>query len=163
MTDLERCYAAAIRILRYRFNSAVELRRKLSAKDFDRDTIRETIERLTAEKWIDDQRFSEAFVRSRMRKGVGPLRIRRELTAAGVSDDAAHGALQSNRDEDAEREAATALANRRVSQLVRRRGVEYLVSREGRSALHAFLHRQGFDSALIDEVVREAIRLVRSS
>src|SRR5438067_1636733 len=82
--DSGRCYTAALRILNYRFNSEAELRRKLAAKDFDRETVDATIARLREEKWLDDARFAEAFVRTRMRKRVGRLRIRRELIAAGV-------------------------------------------------------------------------------
>jgi regulatory protein len=163
MTDLERCYRAAIRILRYRFNSTAELRRKLAAKDFERDTIQETVLRLTKEKWLDDRRFSEAFVRTRMRKGVGSGRIRRELMAAGVADDAARDAMTANRDDDAERGAAAALASKRASQLVRRRGPDYLRSPAGRSALQAYLARQGFERALINEVVKETLRMVRDA
>ena len=46
MTDHERCYIAAMRILGHRFNSELELRRKLASKRFERDVINETIEKL---------------------------------------------------------------------------------------------------------------------
>src|SRR5690349_11464135 len=81
------CYQSALRILQYRFNSEAELRRKLAAKKFDADAIDAAIARLREEKWLDDERFAEAFVRTRMRKRVGPLRVRRELNAAGVDSD----------------------------------------------------------------------------
>ncbi len=37
MSDPERAYASALRILSYRFNSEAELRRKLRAKKFEAD------------------------------------------------------------------------------------------------------------------------------
>ena len=53
MTD---CYTAALRILRYRFNSEAELRRKLRAKKFESEDIDLAIARLHGEKWLDDAR-----------------------------------------------------------------------------------------------------------
>ena len=151
MTDLERCYAAALRILRYRFNTAKELRRKLSAKEFDRETIATTIERLTREKWIDDARFAGAFVRTRMQKRIGKTRIRRELIAAGVAGDIIDDAIRGNVDEAGEREHAIASGRRRLPILQRRGDV--------RNKLTAYLLKQGYDGALVREVVRELLGL----
>ena len=110
------CYAAALRILGYRFNSEAELRRKLIAKRFDDETIDATIVRLRDEKWLDDERFAGAYVRTRTQKGIGRLRIRRELMAAGVDDDAAERALRENAGGEEERlQAAYAKLARRVS------------------------------------------------
>jgi regulatory protein len=141
------CYTAALRILNYRFNSEHELRRKLAAKDFDEETIDATVARLREEKWLDDARFAEAFVRTRMRKRVGQLRIRRELIAAGIDDDVAAVALRSNRDDEGEREAALAIARKRAARLD-------LSTPEDRNKLTGYLLRQGYDMALIREVVR---------
>ena len=141
------CYIAALRILNYRFNSEHELRRKLAAKDFDDESIDAAIARLRDEKWLDDARFAEAFVRTRMRKRVGRLRIRRELIAAGVDDETAAGALRNNRDDEGEREAALAVARKRAARLD-------LSSPQDRQKLTAYLLKQGYDMSLIREVVR---------
>ena len=150
MSDPELCYAAALRILNYRFNSAVELRRKLAVKDFDAATIAATIARLRQEKWLDDERFAEAFVRTRMRKRIGPLRIRRELMAAGVDTDVAAGALRRNADVDGERETAMAIARKRAARLD-------LASPAGRNKLTAYLLKQGYDASLIRDVIKEIV------
>jgi len=149
-TANDSCYTAALRILNYRFNSEHELRRKLAAKDFDGETIDATIARLREEKWLDDARFAEAFVRTRMRKRIGRLRIRRELIAAGVDDETAAGALRNNRDDEGEREAALAIARKRAARLD-------LSKPQGRSKLTAYLLAQGYDMALVREVVRAAM------
>lgn len=49
------------------------------------DLIIDQIDILADEDLQSDQRFAESFVRSRINKGQGPLRIKRELTARGVS------------------------------------------------------------------------------
>ena len=103
MTDLDDCYLAALRILNYRFNSSAELKRKLTAKKFDRKLVDETIARLREEKWLDDERFAGAYVRTRMIKKVGPRKIERELQAAGVDRETAAIAVRENNDEERER------------------------------------------------------------
>jgi regulatory protein len=152
------CYTAALRILRYRFNSEAELRRKLRAKKFEKDDVDTTIARLHSEKWLDDARFAGAFVRTRANKRVGRLRIRRELQAAGVSQDAAQEAIAQNVDADREAEAVRELCARRARVLVRRHGAEYLTTDEGAAKLAAYLAGQGYDSALVWEVVRDTVR-----
>jgi regulatory protein len=131
-------YLAALRILGYRFNSEAELRRKLAAKRFDDAEIAATIERLRDEKWLDDERFAGAYVRTRVRKGIGRLRIRGELRNAGVPDDVAERAIRDNTDGEEDRLRAA------VEKLSRRFGAD-------RDKIAARLQRQGFAiSAILD-------------
>ena len=155
MTDLERCYIAAMRILGHRFNSETELRRKLAAKRFERDVVDATIEKLRREKWLDDERFAGAFVRTRTAKKIGRGRLRRELQAAGVAGEIADRAIREN--DDPEREAADlrAVAAKRLRMLERRYGGDVLQTAEGRKKLAAYLLKQGYDAALIRSVVKE--------
>jgi regulatory protein len=151
-------YVAALRILNYRFNSEAELRRKLRGKKFEKDDIDAAIARLHREKWLDDERFAGAFVRTRANKRVGKLRIRRELHAAGVSGSAAEQAIAENVDPERERESLETLCARRMRVLVRRHGPEYLESDEAHAKLTAYLIGHGYDSALVREVVKNAAR-----
>ena len=151
-------YLSALRILKYRFNSEAELRRKLRAKRFEKDDIEAVIARLHREKWLDDERFAGAFVRTRANKRVGKLRIRRELQAAGVNETTAEQALAENVDPERERESLEALCARRLRVLVRRHGAEYLESDEAHAKLTTYLIGHGYDSALVREVVKETAR-----
>lgn len=130
------CYVAALRILGYRFNSEAELRRKLAAKRFDDATIAETLARLRDEKWLDDERFAAAYVRTRVQKGLGRMRIRRELMAAGVDDDAAERAVREHAGDDEERLRAA------YEKLARRLGGD-------RDKIANRLLRQGFEMSAI--------------
>jgi regulatory protein len=152
-------YVAALRILKYRFNSEAELRRKLRAKKFEKDDIDVAIARLHSEKWLDDERFAAALVRTRANKRVGKLRIRRELQAAGVDQSTAHEALDANVDPERERESLEALCARRARVLVRRHGADYLETEEAHAKLTSYLVAQGYDFALVREVVRELSRV----
>jgi len=148
--DSERCYATALRILRHRFNSTAELKRKLRAKGFAKEEIDPTIERLAAEKWLDDARFAGAFVRTRARKRVGQLRIRRELIRAGVEDEIIARAVGENVDSDDERERAEKMAQKRLPILIRRYGEQ-----AARNKLTAYLLKQGYEAALVRSIVKE--------
>jgi regulatory protein len=155
--DLERCYVSALRILKYRFNSAVELKRKLRAKAFTDEIIDSTLERLRAEKWLDDARFASAFVRTRQNKRVGARRIARELGAAGVDRDVVKEAIDQNADPERERADLVALCEKRYGLMERRKGADYVASAEGRNKLTIYLLNQGYDSALVREIVKETL------
>jgi regulatory protein len=67
-----------------REHSRAELREKLAAREFEPEIISITVEKLASEGLVSDERFAEAFVAARMRKGQGPVRIRAELKKRGV-------------------------------------------------------------------------------
>ena len=145
MSDAERCYAAALRILGFRFNSELELRRKLQRKKFEKPVIDATIARLRDEKWLDDERFAGAFVRTRSRKRIGAKRIVLELRAAGIDDEIASRAVEENVDPEREREQIRAIVRRRAA---------LLETDDGRRKLIGYLLKQGYDSALITEELK---------
>jgi regulatory protein len=151
------CYIAALRILNYRFNSEGELRRKLRAKKFEKDAIDTTIARLHKEKWLDDERFAGAFVRTRANKRIGKGRIVRELQAAGIGRTAAEEAVAANVDPEREREVLVELGRKRARMLVRRHGEEFLSTAEGRNKLAGYLLKQGYDAALVREALKEIV------
>jgi regulatory protein len=155
--DAERCYAAALRILQLRWNSAVELRRKLRRKAFDDETIATTLERLSRERWLDDDRFAAAVVRTQVRKRHGRLRIERELGAAGVSQGAIARAIDDHVDAEEERAAALAAGTKKLASLLRRHGPEFAAMPEARQKVSAFLQGRGYETTLIIDVVRELL------
>lgn len=152
MNDSDRCYLSGLRILNYRFNSEAELRRKLRAKEFGDADIDAAIARLRKEKWLDDARFAAAFVRTRGQKRLGKLRIRRELTAAGVDREVAARAIAENVDPDAERERLAAACAKKLAALTRRGPVDDAA----RQKLIAYLLKQGFEMSAVLEAVRAA-------
>ena len=151
----DRCYLAALRILQYRFNSEAELRRKLQRKSFDGEEIEAAIAKLRGEKWLDDQRFAGALVRTRAGRKVGKRRIQRELQAAGVDDETAGTALAENLDAERERESLVELGVKRARLLARRHGEDFLTTSEGRNKLAGYLLKQGYDAALVREALKE--------
>lgn len=76
---------AAMNLLARREHSVGELRRKLGARFDDRDAVEDQLQRLGSEGLQSDERFAESFVRQRISRGQGPLRIDRDLQQRSVA------------------------------------------------------------------------------
>jgi len=77
----------ALAMLARREHSRAELQAKLNAAGFPQPIIVATVSALEREGWLSDERFTDAFIRVRRERGYGPVRIRAELRARGVSDE----------------------------------------------------------------------------
>ena len=67
--------------------SLAELRARLAEREYPPDVVEATVAELAADGLVSDERFAEALVAVRVRKGQGPARIRTELQRRGVSRD----------------------------------------------------------------------------
>ncbi len=77
---------SAMDMLSRREHSVEELRRKLVAKGFDDGVVTNVVGDLKTRNLVSDDRFVEAFVRSRVNRGQGPVRIERDLRERGIDD-----------------------------------------------------------------------------
>ena len=102
---------AAVRLLSRREHSRFELARKLGSRGHPDDLIEEIVGDLANDGLQSDDRFAEAFVRSALGRGQGPLRIRAGLTERGINSDIASTYFDLGTDEWSER-AANALRKR---------------------------------------------------
>ncbi len=85
----------AMALLARREHSGLELHRKLSDKFPEYcDLLEAIIATLQQDNLQSDERFAEAFVASRIRRGQGPQRIRRELQQRGVETSLAERAVR---------------------------------------------------------------------
>jgi regulatory protein len=80
------CRRAAVELMARREHSRAELTRKLAAREFRSDVIAAVLDELAASGLLAETRFVESFIRSRVTKGQGPLRIRAELAERGVAE-----------------------------------------------------------------------------
>ncbi len=85
---------AAIRLLARREHGRAELAGKLARKGWPPEDIEPVIDGLADEGLQCDVRFAEGFVRSRVGRFWGPLRIRAELGRRGIDGQAARQALE---------------------------------------------------------------------
>ncbi len=65
--------------------SSTELYRKLQQAGADAALAGEVVERLFAEKLLDDDRYIDNFIRAHAGRGQGPLRVRAELRQLGLA------------------------------------------------------------------------------
>ena len=74
----------ALGLLARREHSIRELSTKLAQRDLDDDVIRSTLDSLQIDRLLSEERFVEQFVRSRIARGDGPMKIRAELFQRGI-------------------------------------------------------------------------------
>lgn len=79
-----RATAYAVRLLSRREYARAELAGRLSRKGYGRDTCEDVLSRLEELGYLDEERFVEHFIRSRVDRGSGPMKIRAELQQRGV-------------------------------------------------------------------------------
>ena len=88
----------AVKLLARREHSATEIRQKLQQRDFSPDEIAAALVELQQGDWQSDERFADAYVRSRCLKGFGPLRIAMELSERGVDESIVNRCLHADDD-----------------------------------------------------------------
>jgi regulatory protein len=77
---------AAVRLLARREHTRDELRRKLTRRGHPETCVDSVVAALGEASYVSDVRFAEGFVRARVERGHGPLRIRAELRERGIAD-----------------------------------------------------------------------------
>jgi regulatory protein len=92
--DEAACRRTAVELLARREHSRLELTRKLAARGFPDDVITPALDALERSGALANARFTESFIRSRLARGQGPVRIRAELAERGVAAEQAAELLQ---------------------------------------------------------------------
>lgn len=126
----------ALGLLARREHSKRELIIKLRARSCPEKIITQVVDQLAAEGMQSDARFAETYVRSRIDRGRGPLRIRAELIERGVEDEQIAEALLQY--EDWWRDLALEAYNKRYGENIPSGDIEE------RSKRSMFLQRRGF-------------------
>lgn len=92
---IHKYYHQAINYLSYRMRTEKEINDYLAKKEADPEHIKVIIERLKAEKLVDDEAFANMFVQSRIQTTLkGPDLIKKELMQKGVSGKIASQAIR---------------------------------------------------------------------
>jgi regulatory protein len=73
-----------MQLLSRRDYAAAELEAKLLSRGFEPAAVAAALERLGAERLLNDGRFLEEFIGSRARRGQGPAKIRMQLRGRGL-------------------------------------------------------------------------------
>ncbi len=141
-------YDAAVRYLAGRPHTVAEIHRHLRSKRFDEGAIDHAIDRLRAQRYVDDDAFARWWLEQRERfKPRGDRALRTELMQKGVARDVIDTVL-GERAPDADVE----LAKRALSRPLTRWAT--LPPQERKRKIHAYLAARGFDYGTIEEVMR---------
>jgi len=151
--DEEAAWRALLRALERRAHAVSELRRRLLQKGHPPDAAGYAIARALAAQLLDDAAFARQYVESRSARGRGPVRLRRDLAALGVSREHVEAALAEHW---AEPEAALSLA--RDIARKRARQLAGLPRETRRRRLLAYLSRRGFSGRRVTELVARLLR-----
>jgi regulatory protein len=135
--DLREARTAAMNYLARREHGCRELENKLLRRGIPAGIAAEVVEQLRAENLLSDERYAEAYVRSRFNRLVGPLKVRAELRQRGVTDACIEPAMEGYADQW--QAAADAWAGKRADTELDRRQ-EARIYRSGTQ--RGFTHEQ---------------------
>lgn len=85
----------ALRLLARREHSRLELARKLMRRGWSVPAVEQVIDELAEQGLQSDERYAESFVRQRVARAYGPVRIRAELSERGIDRALAARAIES--------------------------------------------------------------------
>lgn len=128
-----------------------ELKEKLKLKEIPDDIIEETLDRMEELKYLNDEMYTEIFVRNKQDfRSLGKGAIRQELRRKGVEAEIIETALEEV-DEDDERERARNLVLKKMRSTTR-------LDRKKRSdRLVGMLMRKGYGGNIVFSVVKECL------
>ncbi len=138
---------AAMDLLARREHSRHELFTKLRQRCDcdDRELLDAVLDRLEQDQLLSDQRFAESFVRSRISRGHGPVRIRQELQHKGVTSELCQLVLE---------EADVDWFELAHDCRERRFGYAVVTDAKGKMKQMRYLQYRGFTTDVINTVIR---------
>ena len=90
--------AFAYRLLGRREYSIVELGNRIRQKWPEAEDVGELVGQLAGENLVSDERYAEAYTRSRVQRHQGPLKIRAAMRGKGVPDSIIAAAMEAEAD-----------------------------------------------------------------
>src|SRR5439155_1630867 len=127
LEDIEAACRAALRALARRSHARLDLSRKLVKKQHPPAAVEAALQRLAAQRLIDDRRFAEQYAGVRAARGRGPSRIVKDLLAQGVDRRTAEESVrrafeEEGVDPEVEARAVAAKRARQLAELPARAG-----------------------------------------
>ncbi len=147
--DIRKSYNMAIQYLSRRMRSETEVRKHLADKEVEEPVIQEVVHKLYDYKFLNDEEYAKAFVRTQMNtsdKGKGLIRT--ELKEKGISPKLIDEAL-----EVYSREAELSTAIRLCEKHAQKYGRDS--SKILKQKLEQMLMRKGFNFDIIQEAISE--------
>jgi regulatory protein len=149
--DQQQAYLDAIRLLSFRLRSEYELKARLMQKNYEPQTIADTLDRLRREQYIDDSLFAEQLTQERVHsQKKGRNWIKQELQHKGLKPEHITSAMELI-DEQTEFSNAYALVHKKYGAGLSPDADVQNIKRKA----FAFLQRRGYGSSVVTRVMRE--------
>lgn len=145
-TNEDDCKEAALRLLDYAPRSVADMRQRLKEKGYDEEVVEAVIQRLLELRFLDDNQYAKAVIRSCVARMLGARATRMELQRKNVDSTAISSSVAEAQELGMFTEAAWELG-RKTAQ--RTKSLEPLVRRRRFFAAAA---RKGHDLSIINEV-----------
>lgn len=150
-TPVGDAYEVAVRYLGNRPRTVAEIHRHLRSKRFDDPAIATAIDKLRAQRYVDDEAFARWWLEQRDRfRPRSDRALRTELAQKGVARDVVD-LVFGERAPDADVEQARRALSRPLARWAT------LPDAERKRKIHAFLAQRGFDYDVIDDVIRREV------
>lgn len=141
--ELRRALKKVERLCAVREQASAPLKRRLVADGFSEESAEEAVACAVRWGYVDDARYADALVRSRLAAGKGCVGIARELSEAGIDPSSVASLLDAEADDDAESERALALLRRKPPR-----------AKNAREAAYRRLVQKGFSSSTAARAAR---------
>lgn len=112
-----KCKSYALRIIERTYKTEKQIFDKLAQKEYDEKSINKTIDFLKEYKFIDDEKYTEAYIKDKL-KSQGKNRIKYALLNKGISDELIKEKL-SYLDKEVEENTAVKLAEKKYKLLIK--------------------------------------------
>ena len=145
-TNEDDCKEAALRLLDYAPRSVADMRQRLKEKGYDEEVVEAVIQRLLELRFLDDNQYAKAVIRSCVARMLGARATRMELQRKNVDSTAISSSVAEAQELGMFTEAAWELG-RKTAQ--RTKNLEPLVRRR---RFFASAARKGHDLSIINEV-----------
>jgi regulatory protein len=136
--DYLRAEEVALRLITRAEQSSVNLTRKLERRGFDSAAVSAVISNLIELNLLNDRRYAQLWIESRLRLARSPLRLLSALCARGIDRDDAASAMKAVLDEETELSLLARFAGKMKKQQKKGgdtvRSLKYLLKSEGFSA-----------------------------
>jgi regulatory protein len=147
--DIRKAYNLAVNYLAKRMRSKKEITNYLSQKEIEEPVINEVIHKLISQKYINDEEYALAYVRTQINTtDKGPDLIRMELKEKGIEEEILLQSLETYPFED-QVNKATNLADKFFKKNIRDSG------RVLKQKLESLLLRKGYPSDVINIALKE--------
>ncbi len=145
---IEMAYSGLLNFIGFRERCEFEVHEWLYKKQYP-DLEDELVQRLKDRNYLSDERFARLFIRDRVKiKGLGPIRLRHELSKKRIAKHIVEAEIESIRDEYSFDELATDQAQRKMKHIEK-------PTYKDKKRLWSFLQRRGFESSSINTALSQ--------